>query len=237
MVGLLAAALLVCAGFMALGTWQVHRLAWKKDLIARSERNAHAEAVAAPGPAAWLALDRHADEYRRVRVQGRYAHERETLVHASTELGSGYWVLTPLRTSDGFWLLVNRGFVPTELRERSTRSTQEPAGEQMVTGLLRLSEPGGSLLQHNAPDQGRWYSRDVQAIAAARGLPGPVAPYFIDAVADEDAARSAWPRSGLTVLRFSNNHLVYAATWFALAALAAGAVVALVIDERRKRRR
>ena len=41
---------------------------------------------------------------------------REVLVAATTELGQGYWVLTPLRTADGAWLLVNRGFVPPGLR-------------------------------------------------------------------------------------------------------------------------
>jgi cytochrome oxidase assembly protein ShyY1 len=47
---------------------------------------------------------------------------------------------------------------------------------------------------------------------------------------------AAWPRAGLTVLHFSNNHRVYAATWFALAAMAAAAIGYLVVDERRLRR-
>lgn len=236
---LLIAAALVSAGFVALGAWQLQRLAWKQDLIERIERQLAAEPVPAPGPGAWPRLSRAEDEYRRVLVRGEFVHERETLVRASTALGSGHWVLTPLRSEEGFWVLVNRGFVPPDRRERASRAADEPRGMQQVTGLLRLPEPGGSLLQDNDPAADRWYSRDVAAIAAARGLgaaqPGPVAPYFIDEAAGARDA-GAWPRPGLTVLRFSNKHLGYALTWFALAAMVAGATGWLLHEERRLRR-
>ncbi|WP_336470404.1 SURF1 family protein [Caldimonas tepidiphila] len=236
---MLSIAALLFLGFVALGMWQVQRLAWKQDLIARIERHQQAAPVPAPGPADWPGLSRAEDEYRRVQVRGRFAHELETLVQANTVLGSGFWVLTPLRSEDGFWVLVNRGFVPPERRERASRG-EEPAAEQEVSGLLRLTEPGGRLLQDNDPAAGRWYSRDVQAIAAARGLggaerAGAVAPYFIDAAADA-AAAEAWPRPGLTVLRFSNSHLVYALTWFALALMVAAATAYLLREERQLRR-
>lgn len=232
-----AAAVLACAGFLSLGIWQVKRLAWKEDLIARVEQHVHAQPEAAPAPAAWAALKRENDEYRRINISGRFAHQHETLVHASTALGSGYWVITPLRSTQGFWVLVNRGFVSAEWRERTTRLATETSGEQEVIGLLRLSEPGGRFMQANDGPHGRWYSRDVQAMAQAAGLKdAPVAPYFIDITAPEQGPNTAWPRPGLTVLQFTNNHLVYAFTWFALAAMTAGALGYLVIDERRLRR-
>ena len=56
-------------------------------------------------------------------------------------------------------------------------------------------------------------------------------PYFIDADAGPDPG--AWPRGGLTEVRFRNHHLVYALTWFALAALVAGALALLWRDGRR----
>jgi surfeit locus 1 family protein len=225
-------AALACAGFVALGVWQLERLAWKEALIARIERQVQAAPVPAPGPGDWPALTRQADEYRRVQVQGRFDTARQVLVRASTDLGSGYWVLTPLRTEGGWWLLVNRGFVPPEERERLP-----PAAEaQHQVGLLRFSEPGGGLLQKNDPAQNRWTSRDVAAIAAARQLDGPVAPYFVDLQATPATGPGTWPRPGLTVLRFSNNHLMYAITWFCLAAMVAGAFAYVAMDERRLRR-
>jgi surfeit locus 1 family protein len=231
---LLLAAAFLFAGLLALGVWQLQRLAWKQDLMARVEQRLQAAPVAAPGEASWPGLSRAADEYRRVQLSGHYDHAQELQVWASTELGSGYWVLTPLRSEDGgFWLWVNRGFVLPAQRDPATRI--QPQGLQTVTGLLRLSEPGGSLLQRNDATTGRWYSRDVAAFSSARGLSGPVAPYFIDAVAEAGAPQEAWPRPGLTVLRFSNNHLVYALTWFALAAMVAGATGYLLRERRRRR--
>ena len=229
---LVGAGVLLCALLLALGGWQVQRLGWKEALIDKVERNVNAAPVAAPGPSAWRTLGPQ-DEYRRLRVEGRFDHQREVLVRASTELGSGYWVLTPLRTPQGWWLLVNRGFVP-----QSMRGQVPPAqGEQAVIGLLRSSEPGGTPLQGNDPAAGRWYSRDVAAIASARELQGPVAPYFVDAQPQGPEAATAWPRAGLTVIHFRNHHLVYAITWFVLAAMVAAAVACLVADERRLRRR
>ena len=99
-----------------------------------------------------------------------------------------------------------------------------------MTGLLRVTEPNGGFLRANDPASNRWSSRDVEAIARARGL-ADVAPYFIDADAASDPG--AWPRGGLTVIRFPNSHLVYALTWFGMALLSL-AGMGLVLRERRR---
>ncbi|MDQ8029281.1 MAG: SURF1 family protein [Brevundimonas sp.] len=197
--------------FLGLGAWQVQRLQWKLDLIAQVETRAHAAPVPTPAP-----NDRAGSEqaYQAVRADGVFDHGAETLVQAVTAIGPGYWVVTPLRTDRGFTVLVNRGFVSTD--KGATRDWSRPEGEQSVTGLLRLTEPKGGFLRANDPAGDRWRSRDVAAIANRRGVDGPVAPYFIDAGA---ATAGAWPRGGLTVIRFTNHHLVYALTWFGLAAL------------------
>ncbi len=230
---LLLGAALLFAAFAALGAWQLQRLGWKQDLIARVDRRLAAEPVRAPGADRWQTITKADDEYRKVVLTGTFDHSRETLVGASTELGTGYWVLTPLRTVRGDWVLVNRGFVPPEFKTRASRTASETQGEDRVVGLLRLSEPGGGLLRRNVPEQDRWYSRDVEAIAKARHVvEGPVAPYFVDAAAADDQTR--WPRGGLTVVRFNNHHLQYALTWFAMAAMTAGIGIWLWRVERRK---
>ena len=207
------------AVLLALGIWQVERRAWKLDLIDRVERRVHAEAAPVPGPAAWPAINRSHDEYKRVTLSGRMFNDRETLVQALTVEGPGYWVLTPLQTADGV-VLVNRGFIPSDRRDPASRNAGNRDGTVSVTGLLRLSEPGGGFLRHNDPAADRWYSRDVAAIAAARGLAN-VAPFFVDA--DATSNPGGLPIGGLTVIAFPNNHLVYALTWFTLALMLAGA--------------
>lgn len=209
--------LLLAAGFVALGVWQVERRAWKLALIARVDARVHA--TPRPLPTDW----RGDLAYTRVRVQGRYDHAAETRVQAVTRLGPGWWVLTPLSGPAGT-VLVNRGFVPNDRADPRTRAAGQVAGEVTVTGLLRASEPGGAFLRHNDPAAERWYSRDVAAIARARRL-GPVAPMFLDA--DATPIPGGYPVGGLTVIAFRNSHLVYAITWFALAGLSmTGAVLA-----------
>ena len=78
-------ALAAFAGFFALGTWQLERRAWKLDLIERVDQRVRAPAIDAPGPGQWQRVNRADDEYRHVRASGRFLHDRETLVQATTE--------------------------------------------------------------------------------------------------------------------------------------------------------
>jgi surfeit locus 1 family protein len=227
-------ALLGIAVFVALGTWQVHRRAWKLNLIEQVDTRIHAAPVAAPGPADWPAVSADRDAYRKVRLGGTFANDRETLVQAATERGAGYWVMTPLRTGEGFTILVNRGFVPSESRDPARRAKGQISGETMVTGLMRMTEPKGGFLRSNDPVGDRWYSRDIAEIARARGL-SDVAPYFVDA--DATPNPGGMPIGGLTVIQFPNSHLVYAITWFSLAALLAGGAVIVLRHELGLRRR
>lgn len=220
------ASLLVVAGLIALAVWQTHRRAWKLDLIARVEARISAPATAAPRRERWPDISAAADEYRRVTVTGRWLEDRSALVQAVTEHGGGYWVMTPLVQTDGTAVLVNRGFVPADKRDPAYwRGRNE--GIDTVTGLLRMSEPRGAFLRTNNPAADRWFSRDVEAISASRGLP-PTAPYFIDA--ERAPHHPGLPIPGLTVISFPNNHLIYALTWAALALMAAAGAVFVNMD-------
>ena len=216
---LTGALLLLAVVFVALGTWQIQRLFWKLDLIARVDARVHAAAVPAPARPDWDGITREKDEYLRVTATGTFNHDQSVLVLAVTERGAGFWLLTPLHREDGTMVLVNRGFVPADRRDRTDRAEGEALGLTGVTGLLRISEPGGAFLRSNDPAGDRWFSRDVAAIATAKGLTD-VAPYFIDADATPNPGGP--PIGGLTVVRFRNSHLVYALTWFALAIMSAG---------------
>lgn len=230
--------LVLFAGFIALGTWQVYRLAWKRDLIARVEARVHAPPSAAPGIAQWPEVNAQTAEYRHVRLQGHYLSDRRTLIWAATEFGSGYWLMLPLQLDDGSIVLVNRGFVPTDWCGLKNTCATAPVGDVTVTGLLRLSEPP-VMFRSNNPARDSWYTRDVGAIAQTRGLAN-VAPYFVDedaAPGTLDAGKPAWPQGGLTVINFPNNHLSYLITWYLLALMVLAAGVYVVRDERRLRGR
>lgn len=210
-------AALCCAVFSALGVWQVQRLAWKKDLVARVDARIHADPVRLPALAHVTDADAREHEYTRIRIEGRWLGEADTRVQAVTRLGAGWWLLRPLRSDSGVVVLVNRGFVPAgDAIEFRKQANGERAS---VTGLLRMDEPGGGFLRRNDPGAGRWFSRDVHAIAQVYETES-AASFFVDA--EHAGAADSWPAGGLTVTRFADNHLSYALTWFTLALLAAG---------------
>ena len=233
-----AIALLLLLLFAGLGIWQVVRLQWKLALIDRVDARVHAAPVplvpAPPHSLPWPAVDAEHDEYRHLRLTGHFLFDLTTPVQAVTERGTGFWLVTPLCQPDGTAVLVNRGFIPGSLgadsgypvRSAGANACAGNGATTTVTGLLRLSEPKGGFLRTNDPAHQRWFSRDVAAIAAARGLPA-VAPFFVDLDARQPGAATPLepvaPIGGMTVISFPNNHLVYALTWFALAAMVGGA--------------
>ena len=135
--------------------------------------------------------------------------------------------MTPLKLANGESVLVNRGFVPEELK---SAAEQGPAGETVVTGLMRASESRTLFTPADDPARGQWFTRDVEAIAKALDV-GPHAPFSIDADAGADPL--TLPEGGETILAFPNNHLSYAMTWFGMALALAGVFAAFAISQRR----
>lgn len=204
------------AGFSALGLWQIERLHWKLDLIARVDARIHVDPVPAPGAADWPGISAESAEYRRVTLSGQFLADKTVLIYTPSDYGPADWVLTPLARDDGTVVMVNRGVVPDDIARAGGVTT--PEGPVTVTGLLRISEDRGWLFsRENDPAARKWYRRDIGSITETLGL-SPAAPYFVDAELGDPAA---WPRGGQTVVAFRNAHLSYALTWFALAAVVA----------------
>jgi surfeit locus 1 family protein len=207
---------LFCA---ALGVWQLERLGWKQGLIAQREAAVAAAPVALPQ----TLVDAGALEFHRIFDEGVFRHDKEIFLNAiAPKGGAGFDVLTPLREAGGTIVFVNRGFVPSELKDPAKRAAGQPAGTVRVAGLLRLppDRKPGWFTPDNRADRNEWFWIDLPAIAAADGLTN-VAPFYIDA--DATANPGLWPRGGVTPLALPNDHLQYAITWFSLA------VAALVI--------
>jgi surfeit locus 1 family protein len=229
---------------LALGTWQVQRLSWKRELIAQVESRVHAGPVTVASASFWQDLDVDAHAYQRIQVAGRLLHDKRLFVYASTALGPGYWLLVPMILVDepksAVW--INMGYVSNAQRrlllaDPTLWSDSTLASSMSIVGLLRTSEPDHLLLRQNVPDEKRWYIRSVEQMTRASGLTEAgftTAPFFVDADRGSDPA--AYPVGGLTQIRFNNNHLVYALTWYFLAAMNAGVLIYLLRTEWRSRR-
>jgi surfeit locus 1 family protein len=226
--GFTIAAAILFAILCGLGVWQVQRLHWKLGLIATM--NSHL--AAAPIPLAQaLTLPADAAQYRRVRLNGRFAHAKESYLFTTGAGGDAvYHVLTPFTTDDGRTLIVDRGLVTKEHLDPATRAAGNVGGETKITGVWRTPDRAG--LFTPPPDVAHriWYIRDIAAIAALDRAT-LAAPVVIEA--DATPNPGGWPRGGQTVVDLPNNHLSYAVTWFGLAFCLLGVWLAYHISKGR----
>jgi surfeit locus 1 family protein len=222
------ASVLAFAVLVGLGAWQLERLHWKLDLIARADRNLHA----APLPLDARTPDHvAANEYRQVVGDGRFDNAKEAYAFGTDKDGGAvYHVIVPFRLTDGRAFLVDRGIVPKEMLDPATRRAGQPDGPRRVTGVWRTPDPPGMFTP--APDLKHriWYARDLAGIAKADGVT-LAAPVIVEA----DAAPNpgGWPKGGQTVVAFHNDHLQYAITWFGLAAVLVGVYIAYHVSRGR----
>ena len=193
---------------VTLGMWQLHRLDWKRALVAQ------VEARVSDAPISF------ADAVRR--AEGVFANQFEARVFGTYESAPGAYYFAPLEEAgqtDSF-IYVNRGFAPQGV-EVDVPSRDETS----VYGLFRAPEKAGGLAGSFRPagksTDGLWFARDARLFAADAGI--AASPYYIDQAAVEGRA---WPKGGTTRLSFNNRHLEYALTWFGLAAALCGVWVA-----------
>lgn len=225
------ASLAAFAILLSLGFWQLDRKAWKEGLLRQIETRAYGatgEILPEGAWPTWLASD---DEYRRVRVEGEFLPDKLIALHGLAELrqrqaSQGFYLFMPLRRGDGSLVMINRGFVPTELREEATRALLALPAKADVVGLVRGPETRGPFVPENDPKTGSWWVRNLGDMARAQGL-SRLAPFYVDA--DSTPNPGGWPKGGQTQLTLRNNHLQYAVTWFGLAATLVGVFTAFAL--------
>jgi surfeit locus 1 family protein len=219
--GLLVLAIPAFIVLVGLGTWQVQRKAWKEGLIAALTERLAAPPTALPAAKDWQNLDPASDEYRRVTFSAQFDNAAEALVYGAASAfrpdvsGPGYWVFTPARLLDGSLVIVNRGFVPEDRRDPKLRSDGQISGAVKIAGAMRWPDPRHWFTPNDDAAHNLWFSRDPQAIAAAKAL-GAVAPFFIEQ--ETPVPPGGLPQPGKLVVSLPDNHLQYAITWYGLAA-------------------
>lgn len=210
----------VFALLIGLGVWQLQRLEWKRGLM----QAIHERSEGSPVPLGEALRRVRAGkdiEYLRVTLTGRFEHDKERHLFAVSDGEPGWHVITPMRTEAGPVVLVDRGFVPNDLKQPAARPEGEVEGEVTRVGLVRMPQPQGFFTPDNEIAENKWFWRDLAGMSASiyPKKPPEIAPFFVEAV--ESGNPGGWPKGGQTRLSLPNNHLQYAWTWFTMAAVLA----------------
>lgn len=219
---------LVAAGFVYLGMWQLDRLAQRQDrnvtIASRSDDPAR--------PLADLRREFLDDPeelaFRHTFTEGTYRPEDEFVsigrVSGST---TGTLVATPLVLEDGSVLIVVRGIVPVQPDGSPTGEFEVRIPDVLVAGRLT---PGEAPLRIGEPDPPTGHLEALSRLDLDfidRWVEGDVLPFML--LLDEQtpapqADPVAIPDEELT----EGKHLGYAVQWFAFSAIALVGLVALL---------
>jgi surfeit locus 1 family protein len=208
--GLLGAAVLV-----GLGVWQLQRLAWKEEILARIESQITAEPVALP-----KTFNPDRDSFLPVRVTGTWTGEELRVLASRKQIGPGFRLIAGFRTDEGRRVMIDRGFLP------EAAVAGPPEGAEVIGNLLWPDEVDGFTPPPDAAT-GLFFARDLHAMAGRLGTE----PVLIVARAPTGGGVEPLPvdTSGIP-----NDHLGYAVQWFGLALVWLGMTVYLLWRIRRR---
>lgn len=201
--------LLIC--MVLLGNWQIKRLEWKLGLIDQIETRAFMPPISLP----FNVSDLENLEYLSVSVEGIFNNNQEMTKYSVGPNGeAGYDLYTPLVSTDGKVIIVNRGWVPEALKEQTERPQTLLENEVLVEGLLRKPSKKLWYGPENEPENNYWFYGDLDGMARAKNI-DEVYPMYLFASGDKGDRR--FPVAGRTEFNIVNNHLDYVLTWFGLA--------------------
>ena len=209
--------------FIALGTWQVERLAEKEALIAAVETRFDLAPQPFPASEDWDALDPQELDYARFELTGTFDNSYTVLVFtnlpdpAGRYGGVGYWVMAPFFLDDGGIVWINRGFVPQAAAADFADGGAAPQGRVTIEAVARRPEQANSFTPEPDFAEGREWVRNPERLSAfLDDAAGPIAPVTLDRVAGEPGEL---PQGGETQITFPNRHLEYAGTWYLFAVI------------------
>ena len=164
--------------------------------------------------------------YSRVRVSGRFLHDKEMRLTNKVLKGEvGRHLVTPFLLDDGRTLLIDRGWVPMRLEDPRSRPASQQEGRLRIEGILRTGGYGGPafLRPDNAPQEGLYNWLDLEGMAEAAALDNPITVLYLAAVETlpEGEPSGRYPEARATEITLRNDHLEYALTWYGLAGVLA----------------
>lgn len=191
---------------LGLGFWQVQRLQTKQALLFLIHQRMLEPALEI------TSIKPEEADFHPATANGLFDTNVTIFVHAISDRGEGgYRLLMPLKSANGSWLMVDRGWIPFNAREKLNFFI--PQNPVFIKGVLRYPHATW-ITPANLPVEGDWYWPDLNIIASYYKLT-PLKPFLM--VADASPNPGGLPVGGPPLIDIPNNHFVYAITWFGIA--------------------
>lgn len=199
---------------VGLGTWQVARLQWKENLIGTIE-HARTEAPLTEAQLPTTEEGWKEKNFWPVKLTGTWDSMIEYhLAPRYYQSKLGYHLVQPLQLKDKRILLVNRGWIPADMKDIGLRPHSIGVGKETITGMIRYGDERNRFTPDNQMEKNVWFGRDVKAMADFYEVKN-VQPAMIDLVGTVVKEKLPYPSDG--AIRLRNDHLTYIITWYSIA--------------------
>ena len=186
--------------FCALGTWQLYRLQWKQDLISQISEGLKSTPIKYS-----KSINTN---YQRVVLDGSYNFSKQIYLYSLNEKGQpGFDVITPFKTLQEENVLVNRGWISKELKNKSEINLKQ---DKKIHGLLKKNLKKNMFKPNNDIKKNILISINLIDVKKLTG------ENFSDFIVYLEDSETNKPRPKKISIDVPNNHLKYAITWYSI---------------------
>ena len=182
-----------------MGTWQLYRLQWKQDLISQINRGLQSSPIN-------YSKDINKN-YQRVQLTGNFNPSFQIFLYSLNEKGKpGFDVITPFETNNKENVLVNRGWIEKNLKNKVPLNLTSSS----ITGMLRSANRKNLFTPENDLQENIWFYLNLNDVEKFTGK--KFSKYIV--YLEDDKIEVPKPKK--ITIDLPNNHLKYAITWYSI---------------------
>ena len=183
-----------------MGTWQLYRLDWKQDLISTIDKGLISKPI--------QYSNKININYQRVILDGKYDLKNQIYLYSLNSKGQpGFDVITPFQTLGGDNILINRGWIDKEMKNKAEINLIK---NNKVQGFLRKIVKKNIFKPENNIEKNVWFSINLKQI---QDITGKNFDNYVVFLEDELVTL---PNPKKISIDVPNNHLKYAITWYSI---------------------
>ena len=187
--------------FCSLGTWQIHRLQWKLDLI--NEINYGLNSKSVPYSKTNII------NYQKVKFSGTFDFGKQIYLYSLNSNGKpGYDIITPIKINSNEILLVNRGWISNDLKNNKNINKMK---SKSFEGIVKKISKPNPFKPENDIKNNVWYSLKLEDLQNFTGYKLTNFVLYL-----QNSQNNLVEKKTISP-DLPNNHLKYAITWYSVA--------------------